>query len=215
MFNWLFTIFLFIVSFQISAQEIVLDYGEKGKINWTTQAIETIGVGRLNPNLSETTQKTTAIEDAKKMALQNILKTVENVAITSETSVRDLLMNDPLFADKLEGVSRNFVVRDIRYVSNGEVEIDVSFPLYGALSDLLLHQDFGGGELNKISQPLCPCCGQPWPENKPVPEGVELIMPKVDPEFDISQKYTGVIIQVSGYQLKPSLIPRICRRRPT
>jgi hypothetical protein len=166
-------------------------------------------VGIPDSSLPQNVQKTSAIENAKKKALRNMMEMIKMIRVTSEETGQDLLNQNSVLEKKIEGITRNFKVNDIRHLSTGDTEVDVSFPLYGPLSDLFLPKNFGNGMLMKISQPLCPCCGQPWPEGKPVPEGVNLILPNVDIELDEEQKYTGLIIDARGLKLNPALSPKI------
>jgi len=209
MFNQFALFLVFFLSQQLSAQEVVQEIEGFGRIDWTKQVIFATGVGIPDSSLPQNVQKTSAIESAKKQALLNMMEIIKNITITSEETVQNLLNNNSFLEKKIEGITRNFRVKDIRHLSTGDTEVDVSYPIYGPLSDLFLPKSFGNGILMKISQPLCPCCGQPWPEGKPVPESINLIMPNVDIELDEEQKYTGLIIDARGLQLNPALSPKL------
>lgn len=191
------------------AQQVVEGTEASGVLNWTEQRVTATGVGEPNPNLPENARRTAATESAKKNAAGNLLTILSRMALNSETRLQSEMEKDTGLQENMEAMVRNFRVSDLRYLSTGEVEVDVSFPLVGVLSDLLLPPHFGGGRLFEITQPLCPLCGQPWPEGKPVPPGVKLIMPDSGPDSSASRKYTGLIIDARGLPLEPALAPRI------
>jgi len=51
---------------------------------------------------------------------------------------------------------------------------------------------------------LCPCCGQKWPENMPIPDSLDLIPQQTD-----KTDYTGIVFDCRGYNLRPCLFPII------
>ncbi|MBN2620670.1 hypothetical protein JXB22_06205 [candidate division WOR-3 bacterium] len=51
---------------------------------------------------------------------------------------------------------------------------------------------------------LCPCCGQKWPENRPVQDTIELVPQQID-----KTDYTGIVFDCRGYPIKPCLFPKI------
>ena len=183
-------------------QGYVQQMGTTGNVNWTQQMIRCTGVGGPNPNVPMAAQRAGALRAAKVEALRNLLETVKGVYLTSESTVEMMMLTSDVIRTRVEGTLRGFRVVDTRYMSTGDVEVDVEVPLTGVVLDALLPQDFGGGALVTGGQVLCPTCGQPWPHGKAVPSGVTLIQ-----SGDVSTAqastggvYTGLVVDARGLQ---------------
>jgi hypothetical protein len=111
---------------------------------------------------------------------------------------------------KIQGIIRGFTIVDTRYMSDQSVEVEIEVPLNGLLADALLPQNFGGGRLIS-AQPLCPMCGQPWPQGKPVPPGVQLVTPGSgsQPGGTTGGAFTGLVIDAKGLGLMPAMAPKV------
>ena len=120
------------------------------------------------------------------------------------------MVENDVINTRVEGVIRGFTVVDTKYMSTGDVEVTVEVPLTGALSDALLPGEFGGGSYLS-GQPLCPTCGQPWPANKPVPPGVQLVQPAGMPANYPTGggANTGLIVDAKGLGVRPAMAPKI------
>lgn len=192
-------------------QDVIQQVGNAGAVDWTNQLITSTGIGAPNPNVPPAAQRAGAIEAAKRVALRNLLETVKGMALNSDVTVENAMTTSDVIRTRISGVVKNFTVKDIRYMSDGSVEVDVEMPISGALSDLVLPQQFGGGQLMVSSQPLCPVCGQPWPKGKPVPPGVKLIYPHGQQPAQGGQNvsYTGLVIDTRGLHVRPAMAPRV------
>jgi len=93
-------------------------------------------------------------------------------------------------------LKRHFTVNH-RYLTDGRIEVEYQLHLNGKILSLLLPQT---KPVKLVVPMLCPYCGQEWPQNRPVPEGLELVAK----EFE-SSNYTGIIIDCRGLELKPCL----------
>ena len=192
-------------------QGYVQQMGTTGNVNWTQQMIRCTGVGGPNPNVPMAAQRAGALRAAKVEALRNLLETVKGVYLTSESTVEMMMLTSDVIRTRVEGTLRGFRVVDTRYMSTGDVEVDVEVPLTGVVLDALLPQDFGGGALVTGGQVLCPTCGQPWPHGKAVPSGVTLIQ-----SGDVSTAqastggvYTGLVVDARGLGLRPAMAPKV------
>jgi hypothetical protein len=113
------------------------------------------------------------------------LETVKGMAINSETTVENAMIESDIINTQVSGIVRNFKVVNTRYMSTGDVEVDVEIPLSGVLFDALLPQQVGG--------PMMP--GQNFP---------------IDPSFlPQGGVFTGLIIDARGTKLRPAMSPRI------
>jgi hypothetical protein len=186
--------------------------GEAGNVDWSQQKIRATGIGAPNADAPNTgVARANAIRAAKEDAFRNILETAKGVNINSETTVRNAMVESDIIRSKVEGVLRGFTVVDTRYMSDQSIEVEIEVPLSGVLSDALLPQNFGGGQLAS-AQPLCPMCGQPWPQGKPVPPGTQLVYPGTGSQVGMGTTggaYTGLIIDAKGLGVMPAMAPKV------
>jgi hypothetical protein len=175
-------IFLFLLSLSAQVNQQVSSYGN---INWQDQIIRSTGIGAPNPKMPLAAQRAGALEAAKRIALRNILETVKGMAINSETTVENAMMSSDVINTQVSGIVRNFRVAATRYMSTGDVEVDVEIPLSGILTDALLPGQQG------VMMP-----GQNFP---------------IDPSFLPQQSgvFTGLIIDARGTGLRPAIAPRV------
>ena len=113
----------------------------EGNIDWEARIIHATGFGAPNPNVPRAAQRPGAERAAQIDALKKILETIEGMNITSETVVRDLMIESDVIKTKVEGVIRGFKVVDKRYLANGSVAVDVDLPIGVDLSEALLVVD--------------------------------------------------------------------------
>lgn len=157
-----------------------------GNINWQDQIIRATGIGAPNPKMPLAAQRAGALEAAKRIALRNLLETVKGMSITSETTVRNAMMENDVITTQVSGIVRNFRVVDTRYMSSGDVEVDVEVPMSGVLTDALL-----------------PTWGQPMQVGQGFP---------MDPSgYSLPQNvvFTGLIIDARGIGARPAMAPKI------
>ncbi|RMG67512.1 MAG: hypothetical protein D6715_04580 [Calditrichaeota bacterium] len=177
-----------------------------GGIDWTAGVVRATGIGAPNPNMPPSAQRAGAIEAAKRVALRNLLEMVKGVYVNSETTIENAMVSSDLIRTRVEGVVRNFRVVDTRYMSTGDVEVDVEVPL-SSFYDVFLPPETG-----QAGQPLlCPTCGQPWPKGKPYP----FPRPQKPGQTNegtagaTSVAYSGLIVDARGLGVRPALAPRI------
>ena len=175
----------FVFAFCLNAQ-VYQQVANAGAINWQDQIIVSTGIGAPNPKMPLAAQRAGAIEAAKRVALRNLLETVKGMAINSETTVENAMISSDIINTQVSGIVRNFKVVNTRYMSTGDVEVDVEIPLSGVLFDALLPQQVGG--------PMMP--GQNFP---------------IDPSFLPQQSgvFTGLIVDPRGTNLRPAMAPKI------
>ena len=141
-----------------------------------------------------------SIQGTTNMSLRavNVLKAA---SYDRDWTVAAFLSSHPAAQRKLDRMSLDSRRAGTRFLSDGAVSADFEFPLTGAIMNLLLPITGGGRLLGKTA---CPCCGQPWPEDKEPPPGVKLV------PFDNGngQTYTGILVDVRGLGFSPALFPR-------
>jgi hypothetical protein len=182
-----------------------------GNVDWTQQLMRCTGIGAPNPNLPQSAQRAGALRAAKMDALRNLLEVVKGVNLTSETMVENAMLTSDVINSRVEGAVKGFQIVDTRYMSTGDVEVDVEVPLTGILLDALLPQQFGGGMLLTSGQLLCPTCGQPWPAGNPVPQNVQLIQGGAAGTTAMTGGgvYTGLVVDARELGVRPAMAPRI------
>lgn len=178
-------VFLLLVVCSANAQ-VYQQVPDAGSIDWQGQIIKATGIGAPNPKMPMAAQRAGALEAAKRIALRNLLETVKGMSITSETTVRNAMIENDVITTKVTGIIRNFKVVDTRYMSNGDIEVDVEVPLSGVLTDALLPAT---GEPKAV--------GQGFPYD---PSGYSLPQNKV---------FTGLIIDARGLGVRPAMAPKI------
>lgn len=195
-------------------QGYVQPMGSSGNVNWSDQVVRVTGIGAPNPDLPMAAQRASALRVAKTDALRNLLETVKGINLNSETVVNNSMLVSDMITTRVTGAIRGFRVVDTRYMSTGDVEVDVEVPLTGVLMDAVLPQNFGGGILQTGGQPLCPSCGQPWPAGKEVPMGITLIQTgQGAAPASVSSTYSGLIIDARGLGLRPAMAPRVVNQQ--
>ena len=203
-------VLVFSLTMGLSAQYVTQGADQNQMINWTTQTVRAKGFGAANPNLPISAARANAIRAAKLDALRNILETVKGVTINSETTVENLMVQSDVIRSRVEGVAKGYTIVDgPRYMSDGSVELTVEMPLTGQFADALLPSNFGGGQFMTGGQLLCPTCGQPWPQGKPVPPGVQLQRVGGAAPGAANAVYTGLIVDCKGLGVRPAMAPKI------
>lgn len=160
-----------------------------GGINWTDQIVRATGYGAPNPNLPPGAQRASAIEAAKTVALRNLLQMVKGMYINSETTVENAMVTSDVIHTQVQGIVRNFRVVDTRYMSTGDIEVDVEVPLSSFYE--ILSQIPGG---------LPPAGQQPPQTGYPAPG---------TGQPSTSAVYTGLIVDATGLGVRPALAPKI------
>ncbi|MBN2103125.1 LPP20 family lipoprotein [bacterium] len=208
----IFVLLIIALPMALLGQGYVQSVGAAGSVDWTNQMIRATGIGAANPNLPLAAQRSGAIRAAKLDAYRNLLEIVKGVNLTSETTVENAMLLSDVIQTRVDGVLRGArMVGEPKYMSTGDVEVEVEAPLTGIIADAVLPQAFGGGTLMTGGVKLCPTCGQPWPAGKPVPGGVTLIQSAEPPSAAGTSTgvVTGLIVDASGLGLRPAMAPKV------
>jgi hypothetical protein len=179
---------LWIIAFvvePVSAQNVTQAVGDAGQVNWSTQVIRATGIGAPNPAMPVTAQRSGAIEAAKRIALRNLLETVQGMSLTSDVTVRNAMIENDVINTHVNGIVRGFTVVDTKYMSTGDVEVTVEIPVTGALLDAVLPQ-----------------MGAPTPVGQTAPQTA---MQTQQP----TGVFTGLIIDARGLNVRPAMAPKI------
>ncbi len=124
-----------------------------------------------------------------------------NLPYDSKLLVKDFLKKHPEQESALDKLIFKSPRMSQNYLTDGSIEYASQLSLIPKILNLLMPET----EPVKFVVPmLCPCCGQPWPKGRPIPDGLQLI-----PQEITSTNYTGIIIDARGLGVKPCLFPRI------
>lgn len=201
---------LLFFTISVNAQYVTQQVGTAGNVDWSNQVVRAVGIGSPNPNMPASAARAGALRAAKLDASRNLLEIVKGVNLTSETTVRNAMVENDVILTRVEGVLRNFrQVGKPKYMSTGDVEVTVEMQLTGDLLNELLPDQFGGGTYATAGQLVCPTCGQPWPAGKPVPPGVQLITAPGTTPTMAGGVYTGLIVDARGLGLRPAMAPKV------
>jgi len=183
-FQLVFMMFFVVLSTQLTAQ-IYQKVSDAGTVNWQDQIIRATGIGSPNPQVPLAAQRAGAIRAAQMDALRQMLETVKGMSLTSETTVRNAMIENDVIESKVSGVVKNFRKVETRYLSDGSVEVDVEMPLSGILLDAILPQQVGGMTPGGLNYGVAP-----------------------QPSFTNSV-ITGIIIDARGLGLRPAMAPKV------
>ncbi len=175
------------------AQDVTEKSGP-GQINWSKQEVLFTGDGAPNlkaPNAAAA--RLGAERAAKLMALRNALEVLKGVKIKAGQTVGDKFTANPKLMSEVEGVVKNFSVVDIRYYSDGGVQVDVKVPLKGIIAQTLLKD-----EIKATPKPAAPVV-------KPEPKQAKAEPAKQPAKASV----TGLVVDARGHKLIPVLAPKI------
>ncbi len=151
-----------------------------GTIDYVKGTVTATGIGAANLSLPEPVRRPAAIRAAKADAFRNLLETIKGVHITGETTVENYMLASDYIHTQVEGVVKNFIVTDTKYMNDGTVEVTVEMKLAGDFADVVLPERTGGA----------------------VP--IEMTTSGVSPAV-----YTGLLVDGRGLGIQPAMAPKI------
>lgn len=131
-----------------------------------------------------------------------VLSVLTDQSYDRDITVKDYLTAHPRERARLERMAMPSQPRETRYSSSGEMLSEYQVSLSGAILSQLLPVTGNGKLLGRLA---CPCCGLPWPQDKPVPDGIEL----VPYETGNQPAWTGILIDLRGLKYRPALFPKV------
>ncbi len=188
-------------------QTLIQRLDSSGSVDWERLIIRATGSSAIGTTNRNTSPRVQAVENAKLSAADNLLKALKLLNLDSNVRINDKLADDSDAA--LAGVADRFTIVDTRSMSDMTIELDVELPLTGQLAALFIPKDTGKSPLKLDRTPLCPCCGQPWPSGKTVPEGIKLIVPAEGYTTQKGTPFTSLVIDARDLGLTPALFPKI------
>lgn len=123
-------------------------------------------------------------------------------AYDRDYTVGDFLAVHDRQARRLARMRLEYRPGGVRFASDGGSETDYEFPLTGVVLEVLMPVP---GLKRLLGRVACPCCGREWPEDRKVPDGVELV-PYEDSGAPV---FTGLLVDARGLDFRPALFPRV------
>lgn len=173
----------------------LIEYKENGAIDWTAGVVEAKGSG-----VPETytyygkpqTHRQQTIDEATSKAHHNLLETIVNLRINSDSRVIDIVEAYPSIMAQLRGMVQNApeIEKLRQYQYDGTVEVWSQMKLNGGFSQLILPPEIR--HIESIKQVLT--------RNEYV---------KMQNRSRSSQIFSGMIVDARGIQAVPVLAPRI------
>lgn len=180
-----------------------------GSVDWLRFMIRAYGTSASPKVPSDRLQRIDALEAAKKEAANNLLEVIKPIPLGAEKTIGDEMQRDSLLRHKILSYVQRYTITDTRSMSDMSVEVDVELPVMGGFIDLFVPKSAGEGQLILDSIPRSPLSFLPWPECRPVPEGVKLVIPAEGLVSFHGQPFTGLVIDARGMNVSQSLLPRV------
>jgi hypothetical protein len=133
---------------------------------------------------------------------QRMLQTLQAASYDREWTVGQYLTSHSLVQRRLDRMNLATERLGTKYLSDGTVSTAYEFKLTGSVLGLMLPVR---STPHLLGRTACPCCGQPWPEGKEPPPGVEL----VPYETPGTPEYTGILVDAKGLNARPALFPQL------
>lgn len=166
--------------------------GRLGRVNWAQEvqgAIEAIGTGFPPANVQNSSQaKALARRAAIVEAYRNLAETIYGVRIDSRTTMHNLALTNDVVISRVSGIVEGArIVRELLQ-KDGSYQVVMCVNLYGdrSVAEIVLEAT-RPAQVQEFPQPSVSSQSQPQPV----------------------YNYTGVIIDARGFDLEPTLSPRI------
>ncbi|RMF65976.1 MAG: hypothetical protein D6743_07130 [Calditrichaeota bacterium] len=201
--------FLLVLASALPAQTLSVKLGKDTYVDWRRRVVRATGRSLSADGQSADTERVQVLEKAKEDALKNLLAGLHKLTVDSHSDLSQALQRRNIPFREIQDLAQYYTVVDVRSMSDNSVEVDIELPIEDKLADRLLPRRVGRGTLHLSDTPLCPVCAQPWPEGRPVPEDIHLIVPSEGFTTSRGEPYSSVIIDARGLKLAPGLFPRV------
>ncbi len=170
-------------STNMTKSNVVQNINGDTQIDWSKNVIKVTGSGAPPDKGSAAQKRLMAIRAAKTDAFRQLLEATEGVHVNAETVVRDFVTESDVVKTQVQGLVKGAEqVGDVRYLSDGAVEIDLQIKIFGTES---------------VASVIKP---EQHPDN--------ITPTKLEPA-NISENYTSVIVDCRGLNVQPAMSPSI------
>ena len=173
----------------------LIEFKENGAIDWTAGVVEAKGTGvpaTYTYYSKPQTHQQRTIAEATSKAHHNLLETIVNLRINSDSRVIDIVETYPSIMIQLRGmVQKAPEIEKLRqYLYDGTVEVWSRMKLNGGFSQLILPPEIR--HIESIKQVL-----------------TRKESAKIQKRSRLSEIFTGMIVDARGMRVVPALAPRI------
>ncbi len=153
------------------------------QVDWTNGVVRANGTGLPSPNMPEVQGKLLAKRAAISDAYRNMAEMVNAIQVTSETMVKNFVMQSDEIHIKVQAFIQGALVVDEKQNDDGSYEVTIEAPIYGvgSLADFLL------SDVAKKTDKYNYVTG----------------------DETGSEEFTGLLIDARGVEVKPSLAPAV------
>ncbi len=164
-----------------------------GCVDWSAGTVRVTGVGVPTHIDDDQPSGSPAdiLDQARRMAHANLLDTVATIRINAVSRVADRVEQSPAFRDGLSALVRNAAVTRQEYISDGTLEIELTMNLTGGFAQFVLPE-----EIRPVEPVTTMSAAKPALDASPAPT-----------KGTGSGPYTGLILDATGIDAKPSLVP--------
>lgn len=170
----------------LAATDVVQMINKDAKIDWTLFQFRAVGIGIAPENATGGRAKAMAREAAITIAERNLLKVVQGVHITSETTVENLVLTNDIIKTNLEGVLKGAVVVQEVDLNDGSYKVVVAMPLLG-------------------EQGVAKAIDLPKQVKEAAPK--EVTLADLPAPTNLKGDFTGLLIDCRGLKVNPAMAP--------
>jgi hypothetical protein len=175
-------------------------------VDWNSNTISAIGIGSapeyaVKPGQADALARRAAVVDA----YRNLASIVYGVEIENHTTVEQLAVKKDTIKTSVSGVISNARIVDEEKLDDGNYQITISMPIFGAKNSLASAVWQNDDHANDVTVPVVPPTATS-PVTNPIP------IPPVTPakiEIVHPGSITGVIIDCRGLGLERAMAPNV------
>ena len=192
----------------------VVDVIGQGKIDWSKTELRARGLGfapsfAKTPSQIKALARIAAITDAER----NLLKVINGVEVTADTTVENLIVAQDTVKTRVSGLLQGAVIVSEKPGDDNSYEVVMAVNLYGDQSSLSRSIDLASQF--KRMDPAATVLPAQEPANKPADPAPPTPPAATDPQppppatAPLPEDYTGLVVDCRGLELARSLCPRI------
>ncbi|MBP2630302.1 MAG: Lipoprotein LPP20-like [Firmicutes bacterium] len=181
-------------------------------VDWNSNTISAVGVGSAPDSATkEGPADALARRAAVVDAYRNLASIVYGVEIENHTTVEQLAVKKDTIKTSVSGVISNARIVDEEKLDDGNYQITISMPIFGAKNSLASAVWQNDDHANDVTVPVAPPTTTS-PVTNPIPNDRVLPIPPVTPaktEIVHPGSITGVIIDCRGLGLERAMAPNV------
>ncbi len=190
----------------------------KGQVDWTIGEVSAKGFGAPPKGVKGAQARIMAREAAIVVAQRNLTGIVYGIRITSDTTVKDAVVQSDEIRRRVEGVIKGAELVDEKSLEDGGYEVTMVMHMYGRSDSLADSIKFGEPLPTKVDDKANPTIVEPPvvtvppTPTTPVPEATVPTTPATSetPEIVTSTgPYTGLLVDCRGIKISRAMGPRI------